>query len=48
MKISRAVVATVAAVLMLGFTVGQAAAAEAPPAEGDVVVCIVGLGNDDN
>lgn len=54
MTISRAVLAAVGAVLMLGFTVGPAAAAETSAdagvhAAGDLHTdCIVGLDNDCN
>ncbi|MET9630931.1 hypothetical protein ABZX92_26010 [Lentzea sp. NPDC006480] len=54
MKASRAVLATVGALLMFGFTVGQAAAAEAPAAAGVHAAgdlhtdCIIGLGNNGN
>lgn len=48
MKVSRAVLAGVAAVLMLGLSVGQAAAADAPADSGEVRVEIVGLDNDGN
>jgi hypothetical protein len=54
MQASRAVLATIAAVLMLGLTVGQAVAAETPAdagvhAAGDLHTdCIIGIDNDGN
>ncbi|WP_156213157.1 hypothetical protein [Lentzea aerocolonigenes] len=54
MTASRAVLATIGAMLMFGLTVGQAAATEAPADagvhadEGLPTACIIGLGNDGN